>query len=264
MRAPPQIFDRTARALRRDRLARGAVSPLELPIAEALIERLDDVQRDFGEALVINTGAGTLAAMLRARGLMVVETDHGAHFAVSAGATHADEDRLALGDGRFDVVFAPCGFDTIDDLPGAMIAARRMLRADGLFLAAMIGSPSLPVLRSAIASADAAMGVAVARLHPQIDVRSAGDLLVRAGFGLPVADVEAVRLRYAGVDRLFADIRATGASNVLRQRTSISHSWRAAVAGNFAAAADADGKTSESLTMVVMTGWAPALQPSLA
>ncbi len=258
MTGPPQIFDPRARALQRDRLALGAVAPLELPIAEALIDRLGDVRRDFTDALVIGTGSGTLAAMLRARAMTVTETDHGLRFAARAGAIRADEDRLTLGDGRFDLVIAAGGFDTIDDLPGALIAARRMLRADALFMGAMIGSPSLPVLRAAMTHADAQAGRAVARLHPQIDVRSAGDLLMRAGFVLPVADTEGVALAYPGVDRLFGDIRAAGGGNILRQRSAVSRRWLADVRAGFAAGARPDGKTVETLTVVVLTGWSPA------
>jgi SAM-dependent methyltransferase len=260
MTGSPQIFDRPARAQRRDRLARrDTPSPLEAPIADALCERLDSVQRRFTEALIVNTGTGVLAASLRSRGIAVTETDHGPIFAAQRRAREADEDRLSLGADRFDLVIAPCALDTIDDLPGALIAARRMLRPDGLFLAAMPGGPSLPVLRSAMARADSVNGHAVARVHPQVDVRSAGDLLLRAGYRLPVADAEVVRLRYAGVDRLFDDLRATGMTNVLRQRAPVSRRWLADVASFFGAAHEPDGKTVETITFIFMTGWSPAV-----
>lgn len=55
----------------------------------------------------------------------------------------------------------------------------------------------------------------VARLHPQIDVRSAGDLLLRAGFALPVADKESLTVRYGGLGRLIDDLRGMAAANVL-------------------------------------------------
>src|SRR3546814_3791208 len=72
--------------------------------------------------------------------------------------------------------------------------ARPALRPDGLFLGAFLGGDSLATLRSVLLEAEAARPAA--RTHPRIDVRSAGDLLVRAGFALPVADTETLTVRY--------------------------------------------------------------------
>src|SRR3546814_8603837 len=79
------------------------------------------------------------------------------------------------------------------DMPGAVILVRRILRPDGLFLAAFAGAGSLPVLRSALLAGDADRPAQ--HIHPQIDVRSAGDLLSRAGFAMPVADGDSLTVR---------------------------------------------------------------------
>ena len=96
------------------------------------------------------------------------------------------------------------------------------------------------------------------RVHPQIDVRSAGDLLARAGFALPVADGDRLEVRYASFDALLADLRGAGCGNLLADRTP---PWREALAAahvNFLAHADADGRVTETLELVTMTGWRPA------
>ena len=258
MTAPlPVIFDRAARRLRRDRMARGVASPLEQGIADEVIERLDAVTRGFASALVINTGCGTLASALRARGIDVTETDYGAVFAERASGLRCDEDRLTAPPQSFDLVVMPSGLDTVDDVPGALIAARRALRDGGLFLGCLIGAPTLPVLRDALRAADTDESRAVARLHPQIDVRGAGDLLVRSGFALPVADAETLRLSYRSLDKLFADIRSTGLGNVLNQRERASRRWLASARAAFARTAGADGTTIETVTLLILTGWAP-------
>src|SRR3546814_13098572 len=98
----------------------------------------------------------------------------------------ADEDALPFADASFDLIIACGTLESVNDLPGALILIRRILRPDGLFLAAFAGAGSLPVLRSALLAGDADRPAQ--HIHPQIDVRSAGDLLSRAGFAMPVAD----------------------------------------------------------------------------
>jgi hypothetical protein len=257
MSLPPPLFDRALRRARRDRAARASATELETLVADELSERLADVKRDFATALVINAGSGIVAARLRSLGIKVRETDHGPAFAAAAGAILCDEDRLPPDIGRYDLVVTPAGFDTIDDLPGALIAARLTLNPGGMFFGCMIGAPTLSTLRSAASTAGASADVAVARLHPQVDVRAAGDLLVRAGFVLPVADTVPLTLSYPGVSRLIADIRSFGGSNAMADRHPVRRDWYAALDRAFGEAAGSDGRTGEQVTLIAMTGWSP-------
>ena len=56
------------------------------------------------------------------------------------------------------------------------------------------------------------------------------------------------------------DLRAMGATNILasRGRRPIGRFGLAAAIADFAAHAEADGKTSETFEIVTMTGWAPS------
>ncbi len=254
---PPLIFDRLARRLRRDRMARSNGSPLESGIASELLERLDLVTRSFECALVINTGARHLAEGLRTRGLTVDETDHGAVYATAAKGLWCDEDRLRVARESYDLVVMPSGLDTVDDVPGALIAARAALKPGGLFLASLVGAPSLPVLRGAASSIDADTGYAVARFHPQIDVRAAGDLLARTGFALPVADSETLELAYGSFDRLLRDLRNAGLTNLLANRHVTTSRWLAALGTKIDALAGESGRVHETVTLLFLTGWAP-------
>jgi len=257
MSPPPLIFDRTARRLRRDRMAKNGLSPLEAGIASELLERLDLVTRSFDHALVINTGGRLLADGLKKRGVTVDETDHGPVFADAAQGVCCDEDRVHVTPGTYDLVIMPSGLDTVDDVPGALIAARTGLKPGGLFLACLIGSPSLPVLRGVASDVDAAEGRAVARFHPQIDVRAAGDLLARTGFALPVADNEVLSLSYPSFDRLFGDLRGSGLTSLLAERHPVTRHWLNAVITRFAGLSGEDGRIHETVTLLILTGWAP-------
>ena len=253
-------FDRALRRLRRDRSARAGESGRYLlrRAADELIGRLGSVRRDFGRALTLGCGDGYLAGRLGAFGIDVVGADAGAVFA--RGGIQADEDRLPFADAAFDLVVSVGALDIVNDLPGALVLIRRSLRPGGLFLAAFAGAGGLPRLREAMGAAEAAEGRdAAPRLHPQIDVRAAGDLLVRAGFALPVADGETVTVRYASFGRLVADLRAMAATNLLaaRARRPFGRAGIAAAMAEFAASAEADGKTPERFDIVYLTGWAP-------
>jgi SAM-dependent methyltransferase len=167
-----------------------------------------------------------------------------------------DEDRLPFADSSFDLVVACGGLDQVNDLPGALALIRRVLRPDGLFLGAFVGAGSLPRLRAALLGAEER---AVARLHPQVDVRSAGDLLARAGLALPVADAERVTVRYSSLFALLADLRGTASANLLVSDVpALSRAALARAAELFRSGADPDGKTGETVEIVHLLGWAPS------
>jgi NADH dehydrogenase [ubiquinone] 1 alpha subcomplex assembly factor 5 len=248
---PPEIFDRNARMLRRGRTRGGGF------FAETMIddvfERFDAVKRHFSTALVIG-GEAMLIDALQQRDIAVTVIDPSPR-----RANHAvDEDKIHAVAAQFDLVVAVGTLDTISDLPGALLLIRRALRPDGLMLAAFAGAPSLPVLKAAVAAADAEYGLAAPRVHPQIDVRAAGDLLARAGFVMPVADLATMNVAYSDLSKLISDLREAAATNVLRERYGVTRGWVKAASAAFAQMAGPDGRTHESLSYIMLTGWAPA------
>ena len=252
------IFDRAARRRRRDRAAAAFAAHdfLRAQMIEGVTDRLDSVKRNFAEVLDLGCCDGALAI----EGARIARIDAGYAFARMAGGIQADEDRLPIADASFDLVVSVGVLDQVNDLPGALSLIRRALRPDGLFLAAFVGAGSLPALRAALRVAEGERPAA--RLHPQIDVRSAGDLLVRAGFALPVADIEPLDIRYASFGSLLADLRGLAATNLLARRTPLRRATLARTAAAFADLADPDGRTTERLQIVYLTGWAPdASQP---
>jgi SAM-dependent methyltransferase len=258
----PEIFDRAARRHRRDRAAANGYGDhafLRDVMVEGLLERLAAVKRDFADILDI----GTPDAGVVVPGARIARVDAGYGFAQQTAGIQADEDRLPFADASFDGVLSAGVLDQVSDLPGALTLIRRVLRPDGLFLGAFLGGGSLPALRAALRSAEGDRPAA--RLHPQIDVRSAGDLLVRAGFTLPVADIETLDARYASFGRLLDDLRGMAASNILAGRSGMTRGTLARAAAAFAAAAGPDGRTTERFAIVFVTGWAPdASQPKPA
>jgi NADH dehydrogenase [ubiquinone] 1 alpha subcomplex assembly factor 5 len=254
------IFDRRLRRLRRDRAARLAGADyLHRFAAEDLAGRLDLVRRDFAHALLLGALEGGLRASLEARGVATIVADPGFRLAARAGGVQCDEDRPGFADSSFDLIVSVGLLDTIDDLPGALILVRRLLKPGGLFLAALAGAGSLPRLRASMLAADLAGGGASPRIHPQIDVRAAGDLLQRAGFALPVADTHGVEIRFPDLASLVRDLRAMGATNLLssRSRRPIGRAGLAAAFARFEAGSE--GGAGEHFEILTLSGWAPDL-----
>lgn len=252
------IFDRQLRALRRDRMLVdfSAHDFLHAIMVDELLDRLSIVTRDLPEVLLIGCPDGRIKAGLEGLGRRVACCDPGFLAARAAGGVQGDEDALPFADASFDCVIACGTLDSVDDLPGALILMRRILRADGLMLAAFAGAGSLSRLRAALLAAEGDRPGQ--HVHPLVDVRAAGDLLARAGFAMPVADSETLTVRYGDLLTLMRDLRGMGATNILASRPpaltreTLAHAMR-----HFSAAADPDGKTAEQFSLLYLSGWKP-------
>jgi hypothetical protein len=146
-------------------------------------------------------------------------------------------------------------------LPGVLAQIRRALRPDGLLLAAMIGGDTLSELRQSFAAAEAECEGGVSpRVAPFADLRDVGALLQRAGFALPVTDVDRVVVRYDSAFALMQDLRRMGATNVLveRRRTPSRRATLLRMAQIYGERfADADGRIRATFDVIWLSGWAP-------
>ena len=211
----------------------------------------------FTQALDVG-GRGVVAPLLRARGIEVVSCDLSPAMAALNGglAVAADEEFLPFAPASFDLVVASLSLHWVNDLPGALIQLRLALRPDGLLLASLPALGTLAELRRALTEAEAALtGGAAPRVSPFVDLRDCAALLQRAGFALPVADVEEMRLLYADPFALLRDLRAAGETNALRERDRRVPP-RALFPAALAALPSKDGRVAVTLRLACMTGWA--------
>src|SRR5262249_5614891 len=149
----------------------------------------------------------------------------------------------------------------VNDLPGAFVQIRRVLKPDGLFVAALAGGDTLAELRQSFAAAEAEIEGGISpRVAPFADLRDMGALLQRAGFALPVTDVERITVRYASAFALMHDLRRMGATNALieRRRRVLRRATLMRMAEIYATRfADADGRIRATFEIVWLSGWAP-------
>jgi SAM-dependent methyltransferase len=264
--ANPLVFDRELlRGRRRRAAALGPATFLIDRVADDLAERLSTVLRRFEQAVDLGTPTDAVARALA--GADSVETV----FAVNAIAPHlegrpgikvvADEEALPFRDASLDLVVSGLALQFVNDLPGTLVQIRRALKPDGLFLAALIGGETLTELRQSFAGAEAEIEGGVSpRVAPFADLRDMGALLQRAGFALPVTDVDRLLVRYASPFGLMTDLRRMGASNALTERRGVP--LRRATLQRMAELyverfADTDGRIRATFEIVWLSGWAP-------
>jgi NADH dehydrogenase [ubiquinone] 1 alpha subcomplex assembly factor 5 len=251
------LFDRQLRALRRDRAVRIGFETLLFDRAfDECIDRLRDIRRPFGQALLLGCPSDKWPERLAALTGQIDVADPGALMARQVGGTQVDEDRHDFGVGRYDLCVAIGTLDTVNDLPLALQLLRRCLRPDAPIIGAVAGGNSLPALRASLIEAGRAEGKVIMRAHPLIEPASLAQLLLAAGFSMPVVDVDRVRLRYSTLDGLVGDLRAMAATSILAERPP--PLTRRALDGTRRAfrAQASDGRTEESIEILHFIGWA--------
>jgi SAM-dependent methyltransferase len=268
--SPPEIFDRALGRRWLDRAwARagdgGGADFLLRRAAEDLVDRLSLVKRRFALAADLGTPGPHAAAALAAGGqidrLMRLGPTRSSIGAGDYLRAIGDVERLPLADGRFDLVVSLFALQTVNDLPGALIQMRRALAPDGLMVAALLGGDTLTELRQSLTLAESeVLGGAAPRVAPFVDVRALGALAQRAGFALPVVDLDRVPVRYLDIVALMRDLRAFGAANALADRSR--KPLRREVLGRAAAAyaerfSDPDGRLRATFDIVWLSAWAP-------
>jgi len=226
---PPLIFDHKARALHLARAVRMTGDAfLRGEAIAGLSERIAAVTRDLPYRRELGLDAGE----------------------------HVDATPESL-----DLMTSNLLLHAVNDLPGVLMQARRALKPDGLFLAALFGGETLTELRQSLAAAELEiLGGISPRVAPFADVRDLGGLLQRAGFALPVADVERTTVRYRDFMQLIRDLRVMGETNALteRSRKPMRRDMLAATLAHYARHfADPDGRLRATFDIVYLTGWAP-------
>ncbi len=281
--SPDEPFDRAARRYQRARAVAGDHDFLRDAMAADLAARLAGFDRAF--ATVADLGGSAVRgaaltivvepAVATARDALTVDgTARSGPSGMPAAtaslgepaaarrhsrvvAVVADADRLPLADASVDAVVA-LGLHAVNDLPGALILARRALKPDGVFLAALVGGATLTELRADLLAAESDLtGGAAARVLPMVDPDAAAGLLQRAGLVDPVAEVDTLTVRYRDVAGLLRDLRASGEGNILRGRVPLRRAVLADAARRFAGRA-VDGRVAVTVQVIYLTGRAPA------
>ncbi len=271
--APPLIFDRSLLRVRRQRgLRLGPETFLLDRVAAEFANRLRLVLRRFDLAADLGTptaavrtallGEGAIGTMLALDPMIGAATQRcGDHAVTAALDVVADEEALPFAADTLDLAVSGLSLQAVNDLPGVLAQIRRALKPDGLFLAALLGGDTLIELRHSFATAESELDGGVSpRVAPFPDLRDMGALLQRAGFALPVTDVDRLTVRYATPFALLRDLRRMGAANPLveRRRVPLRRATLMRAMEVYATRfADPDGKVRATFEIIWLSGWSP-------
>lgn len=250
--AAPILFDRALlRARQRRALRQGPETFLLDRVALDMAERLQAVMRKFVAGADVGTSGDQVRRALAGGVGTLSQVD----------VPDRESDGLSLTPQSLDLAVSALALQFVNDLPGVLAQIRRALKPDGLLLAAMIGGDTLTELRQAFAAAEAELEGGVSpRVAPFADLRDIGALLQRAGFALPVTDVDRVVVRYGSAFALMQDLRKMGAANALmeRRRTPTRRATLLRMAQIYSERfADPDGRIRATFEVIWLSGWAP-------
>jgi len=262
----PALFDQKAIRLRLQRAIRqGPADFLLARVADDLVDRLAVLTKRFPRALDWAScgphGAEVLATSDRidqvVRASLVPDVMDFAPWQ----SLIVDGGLVPFGGQTFDLVSSLLALQIVDDLPGALVQLRRVLRPDGLLVGCVLGGETLTELRQVLAAAEIdCEGGLSPRVAPFVDLRDMGGLLQRAGFALPVTDSDQVTVRYKDIFGLIADLRAMGATNPLlaRQRKPMGKATLLRASELYREKfGDPDGRIRASFEIIWFSGWVP-------
>ncbi len=263
------LFDRRLIAARRGRAIRGDWARhgfLFDEVADRLAERLLDITQTYELALDLGARSGALGRYLIGNGRVkqLVAADLSVDMLKASPASavvSADEEFLPFKAESFELVGSNLSLHWTNDLPGSLVQIRRSLKPDGLFIASLFGIETLNELKTCLVEAELEVrGGMSPRISPFTDVRDAGSLLQRAGFALPVTDVDVITLKYQNAFALMQELRGMGEANALveRQKTMTGRTvlMRAAEIYHEKFAGE-DGLIPATFQIIYLTGWAP-------
>lgn len=270
------LFDQHARIIRGHRvnklLADGASDAdfLIQRTADNIADRLADITRSFPNAAIVGSGGGHFAAAIVGRpdAETTFQTEASPDIAAMAKLRSPDvetqiapEEEPTLPRQHLDLIVGGLTLHRANDPIGVLTQMRLALKPDGLALVALFGGQTLYELRASFAEAEAEIEGGISpRVAPMGEIRDLGALLQRAGFALPVADVDRVEVAYDTPFALMHELRAMGEANPLTERRK-SFSRRTTMirmaeiyAENYSRA---DGRVTATFEIVYLTGWAP-------
>jgi malonyl-CoA O-methyltransferase len=129
------------------------------------------------------------------------------------GFVCGDIGALPFAAAAFELVWSNLALQWVNELPGAFGELRRVLRVGGLLSFTTFGPDTLREIRAAFATVDG-----YTHTNRFADMHDIGDMLVHAGFGDPVIDMETITLTYGDARAMLAELKAIGATNATQGR----------------------------------------------
>nr|WP_323778082.1 methyltransferase domain-containing protein [Amylibacter sp.] len=240
----PALFDPQALYQHRARVRGQDALFLHEFAAFEVSERLKDVNRTFTDPVFIGWQGDYWAQQTGVQARLIPDTDV-----------------LDLEPESCDLIVHCLSLHWASDPVGQLIQMRRALRPDGLMIAVMFAGETLNELRHALTKAESELRGGISpRVAPMAELRALGALLQRAGYGLPVADIEPLRVAYETPWHLMRELRAMGETNVMnaREKSLSRRDVFTRMAQIYAQDYQQDGRMMATFELAFLTGWSPS------
>lgn len=248
----PHIFNRRHVRQKTARFS-GNNHPLIITLEADLQERLQDIKRSFKRILIIGKTSPTFKDKIKQR--------YQPEIIVTTNDVVFDEEALPFKVASFDLILTVLNLHTVNDLPGTLTQLKDMLIPDGALLGVILGGDSLHQLRDAwmMAELNQKNGI-TPRVAPLIHLADMGRLLQRAGFNLPVIDIDHFTLNYKNMKSLFLDLKKLGCTNALAERTKAftAKLLLQSVEATYVEKYKSDDQLPATVELIHFMGWSPA------
>lgn len=248
-KAPPIIFDEDLLILRRARAAKRGPSFLMKRCLTDLVDRLQDINRNFENVLIY--GPEALAADLKAK----LPEGKIKNISSCEALNHLSSEK------DFDLVISLLRLQSLNDPLGAMILLSKRLKPDGLFIGAMFGGDTLSELRQVFYAVDEEyLGGMSAHIYPMANYSQVAGLISRAGLNQPVVDTDRFTVSYSRFNTLISDLRDLGETNVLvtRDKRPIGRAYKKSLETHYRDTfSNEKNKLECNFEILWLTGWKP-------
>ncbi|KAH9086433.1 hypothetical protein LEN26_020080 [Aphanomyces euteiches] len=279
-----QVFNRAMKRQQKNNVALLENSTeyeyLRAEVANRLVDRLQDIDRDFPLALDLGAGSGHIFKQL-APDVGLGGINHLVQFEAAdrlllrdAGTdedkklisnlpTHricGDEEFLPFPKHHFDLVMSSLSLHWVNDLPNTFSQVHEILKPDGVFLGAVLGGDSLMELRSAFILADQERrGGIVPHISPFINLQDMGNLIQGAGFTLPTVDTDFITVEYPNAFSVMEHLRGMGENHAPQDSTGfVSRDVLLSAASIYQAMyGNEDGSVPVTFQVIYFIGWSP-------
>ena len=211
------IFDRSLKKRHKMRVSQLAHAEdfeyLRREAASRLVDRIDDITRDFPEVLElasyknhvfremvaknefnVDRGIGGIRKLTMCNMFSQIPPETTNNDLIESENIILDEEDLSqFAPASYDMIISSMAFHWINDLPATLQHVKRILRPDGVFLCCMIGGHTLKELKHALYLAEQERrGGMSPHFSPLVRPSDAAGLMQSAGFGIPTIDVDTI------------------------------------------------------------------------
>jgi len=130
-----------------------------------------------------------------------------------------DEEFLPIKKSSLDLIISFFNLHSSNDIPGILYQINQSLKSNGLFMGCLFVGDTLKELRFCLAKAEEEISMGISpRISPFADLQDLSNLLQRANFNLPVADIDRHKVTYDNPLNLMEDLRRMGETNILKEK----------------------------------------------